>query len=104
MIPEAFKQEIVKKLATKAVRKAALSLPFLLTPGVNTLTIMAAEWIIDNMLDEAEVLAYYAYKEVDVGLTESGVKRAATEYKQNPNDTTKAELIRRARYHASLRP
>ena len=98
------KQEIVKKLAVKAVRKAALAMPFLLLPGVNPVTQMAVEWLLDWVLDEGEVLAYYAVVTVQVSYETTGVKNAAANYKADPSDANKAELIRRARAHASLRP
>lgn len=94
--------ETSKNILKEALRKAAidrimkelvLSSVFFAYPGINKLTLMAVEWIVDYILNKTELGLYFIYTNYTVEIQVKQLQEALKKQRENPNEENEKELI-----------
>lgn len=94
-----------KKLAVERIMKELiLSSAFFATPGINRLTLMAVEWIVDFIIEKTELGLFFVYTNYSVEKQVIELKAAIIKQRENPNEENEKELISKFDNIIKLKP
>lgn len=87
------KQALRKAAIDRIMKELVLSSVFFAYPGINRLTIMAVEWIVDFILEKTELGLYFMYTNYTVEMQVKQLQEALKKQRENPSEENEKELI-----------
>lgn len=87
------KQALKKAAIDRIMKELVLSSSFFAYPGINRLTLMAVEWIVNYILEKTELGLYFMYTNYTVETQVKELQAALKKQRENPNEENEKELI-----------